>query len=171
MQVFLNSLKGTSNLQQGSAALVTDVTTIASVASTLANSTAFGQPPDLLLLPLPPFDELPSIAYLANTYGGNVSTARTFGDVFNDQLGLAITGLQSHLKQGQQVLTYDVDSWWKTIWSDPAAGGFQVSQQACLADGVVCQDPSVYFDWDSLHVTTVGHKQLATVLAQSIAQH
>jgi hypothetical protein len=66
------------------------------------------------------------------------------------------------------VITSDVFSLYNEISSNPSDYGLSNVTDPCINGNETCPDPNTYFYWDTLHVTTVVHEQIAKIFLAAL---
>lgn len=90
---------------------------------------------------------------------------------FNDGLRSALNS--ASMLPGITITQFDTFAFFNAMLADPAAHGFTNIASPCLTGnlaggGVVCQDPSAYIFWDSVHPTAAAHRALGDAFAQAV---
>jgi outer membrane lipase/esterase len=84
------------------------------------------------------------------------------------------SGLDSaSMLAGITITQFDTFAFFNTMLADPAAFGFTNTTTPCLTGnlaggGVVCNDPSAYIFWDSVHPTAAAHRALGDAFADAV---
>jgi outer membrane lipase/esterase len=91
------------------------------------------------------------------------STVEIATQTFNGLYANAIAGL------GISVMEADFFGVYNTIAASPATYGIINLTDPCKDSGGLCAEPDSYFFWDTVHPTTVVHRELANELASIIS--
>jgi phospholipase/lecithinase/hemolysin len=86
---------------------------------------------------------------------------------FNDSLALAIASFTSANPQ-LDIQIFHTDQTLNAIIANPSAYGITNVSEACYANMNVCDTPSSYLFWDSLHPTTRAHALLGAGMVNAV---
>ena len=88
---------------------------------------------------------------------------------FNLGLDQALAALRVSIP-GADIREFDSFSFVDGVVANPGAFGFTNVTEPCLLEGTVCQNPSQYLFWDSVHPTAAGHQVLADAFAATVPE-
>ena len=100
-----------------------------------------------------------------------IGAASVLSASFNAGLGQAILQLQAVLPQ-IEITRFDDNALLTAIIATPQAFELSDVTDPCLRFGVIedaiCEEPSAFLFWDGLHLTSAGHRIVATTLQERV---
>lgn len=86
----------------------------------------------------------------------------------NAELAVSLNRLSQQINRDIDITYLDVNELFNQVVKSPEKFGFSNVTQACLNQGIVCNNPDRYLFWDSIHPSTAAHKLLVDLAGKKI---